>query len=56
MASEIERPKNCGECARFIAAKDDPPKGYCAEWTCMVTPDCVCHPNIGLKRKETVQK
>ena len=56
MESNIERPKNCGECARFITDKDDPSKGYCDEWPCILTPDCICHPNIGRKRKETVQK
>lgn len=51
MPSEIERPRNCGECARFFRDKDDPNKGYCDEWPCALTPDCVCHPNIGRKRK-----
>jgi hypothetical protein len=46
MQSENEKPRNCGECARFFRDEDDPNNGYCDEWPCGV-----CHPNIGRKRK-----
>lgn len=56
MESNIERPKNCGECERFKPDMTDPKIGYCDEWPCILTPDCICHPNIGRKRKVKVQK
>ena len=30
--------------------EDELPRN-CDEWPCVLTPDCVCHPNIGRKRK-----
>ena len=48
---EQNKPNNCGECARFFRDKDDPRKGYCDEWPCVLNENCVCHPNIG-RRKE----
>ena len=56
MANDIERPECCGECARFrwhkmvIDGKEY--DGSCDEWPVPLTADCVCHPNIGRKRKE----
>lgn len=52
MASEIERPRNCGECMRFLRDKDRPGHGYCDKCAGVdLTEDCVCHPNTGIKKE-----
>ena len=51
MASNPEKPSCCGECARFFRDKEDPHKGYCDEWPCILHEWCVCHPNIGRKKE-----
>ena len=62
MESNIERPKNCGECERFFPAPKELRElhffdGWCPEFAGVhLHKDDVCHPNIGRKRKETVQK
>lgn len=56
MTPEKDRPKNCGECVRFRWHKMEIDgttyDGSCDEWPVPLTADCVCHPNIGWKRKE----
>lgn len=52
MASEIERPRNCGECRKFWRDEDGPGHGYCDNWGGVdLTEDCVCHPNTGIKKE-----
>ena len=55
MASEIERPRNCGECARmnrFHAIIDGVEyDGGCPEFGVHVKNTYVCHPNVGVKRR-----
>lgn len=52
MASEIERPHNCGECRKFWRDEDRPGHGYCDNWGGVdLTEDCVCHPNTGIKKE-----
>lgn len=53
MASEIERPRNCGECVKFWRDEDRPGHGYCDNWGGVdLTEDCVCHPNLGVKKEK----
>lgn len=53
MTNETDRPKNCGECARFFRDKTRKGHGWCDNWEGVdLTEKCVCHPNYGRKRKE----
>ena len=53
-ASEVERPANCGECARmqrFHAIIDGVEyDGGCPEFGIHVKNTDVCHPNVGQKK------
>jgi len=48
----VERPRCCGECARFTPFKEKPGKGCCDEWPCIIDKTWVCTPNIGRKRRD----
>lgn len=54
MSNEIQRPRNCGECARmqrFIVTVDGVRyDGGCPEFGVHVCNTYVCHPNVGVKR------
>ena len=54
MANEIERPRNCGECARMsrgaIELNGERYDGGCPEWCMPVKNEWVCHPNVGRKK------
>ena len=49
-----ELKKCCGNCARFAPDPKRPGHGWCDEWPCELTADCVCHPYVGRpkERKE----
>lgn len=55
MSNEIQRPRNCGECARmqrFIVTVDGIRyDGGCPEFGVHVRYTDVCHPNVGVKRE-----
>ena len=46
-----EKPKCCGECARFWRTAEDPNMGGCDEFATagIYSANNVCHPNIGRK-------
>lgn len=49
--SNVERPRNCGECARFMRRKDKPGHDWCDNWAGVdLTESGVCHPNFGVKK------
>ena len=50
--AEIERPANCGECARFWECKGDGYDGFCDNWAGVpLRRTDACHPNFGRKRE-----
>ena len=55
MASEIERPRNCGECRRMfhgaITVNGKRYDGGCPEFAHPVMRDWICHPNVGIKKE-----
>ena len=55
MASEIERPRNCGECRRMfhgaITVNGKRYAGGCPEFAHPVMRDWICHPNVGIKKE-----
>lgn len=51
MESEMKRPRNCGECVKFLRSNRVSKHGYCNNWAGVdLTEDCVCHPNMGVKK------
>jgi len=49
--TEIERPANCGECAKFWECKGDGYDGFCDNWAGVpLKKTDVCHPNMGRKK------
>jgi hypothetical protein len=49
MDNTLDKPRCCGECARYLRDKDNPGRGFCSEWPCHLHDTDVCHPNIGRK-------
>lgn len=50
MSNEIQRPRNCGECARFWRDTSAPGRGYCDNWAGIHLRETdVCNPNFGVK-------
>lgn len=48
-----EKPKCCGECVKYCRDRANGRFGYCDNWAGVrLTPDCVCHPNTGIKKSE----
>ena len=51
-----QKPRNCGECARFVRNPDCPGYGWCDNWGGVsLTEKYVCHPNFGVKAKKEVR-
>ena len=54
MSIAIERPRNCGECIKFVECKTDGGDGYCDNWGGVpLRKTYVCHPNFGVKKEES---
>lgn len=52
MSIEVERPKCCGECAKFIVDLHDDYDGWCDNWGGVpLKKTDVCHPNFGIKKE-----
>ena len=46
----VERPRCCGECAKYFRNEEKPGHGWCDNWAGVdLTDDVVCVPNFGVK-------
>lgn len=49
---QLRKPRNCGECARFVRNPDCPGYGWCDNWGGVsLTDKYVCNPNFGVKKE-----
>lgn len=50
--AKLERPANCGKCARFIRDQKNPGHGWCDNFGGVdLCETDVCHPNFGIKKE-----